>query len=111
MLLGVPVIVTNYSGSTDYATPECALVVDYKLVSVLANEYPGVTGQRWAEANIETAAHHMQWVHEHPDEARELGMRGRRQIERLYNTRTVGEGMRRALDLPEQFGLVVEKTT
>ena len=93
MLLGVPVIVTDYSGTADYATSDCALLVDYEMVPVGEAEYPGVTGQRWADANVATAARHLRWVMENPDEARALGARGRDQIRRLYNARTVGELM------------------
>ncbi len=97
MLLGTPVIVTDYSGSVDYATADCALLVDHTLVPVGAEEYPGVTGQCWAEANVATAAAHMRWVHEHREEARAMGARGRARIELLYAPTVVGEAMLRAL--------------
>jgi glycosyltransferase involved in cell wall biosynthesis len=100
MLLGVPLIVTNYSGSTDYATPDCALIVDYELVPVRETDYPGVNGQCWAEANVASAARNMRWVRENPDEARALGARGRDQIRRLYNARTAGDGLLKALGVP-----------
>ena len=90
MLLDVPVILTNYSGSTDYATKDCALLVDYSLVPVNLGEYPGVTGQRWADADPLSAARHMRWVHEHPAEARMLGMRGHGKVHNLYNEVSTG---------------------
>ncbi len=101
MLLGVPVIVTDYSGSADYATAACALLVDHTLVPVGREEYPGVTGQCWAEANVATAAAHMRWVHEHREEARALGQLGRARIEQLYAPEIVGAAMLRALGLWE----------
>jgi glycosyltransferase involved in cell wall biosynthesis len=97
MLLGVTTIVTDYSGSADYATSDNALLVDYQLTLVAEGDYPGVTGQRWAEANINTAARHMRWVYENRAEARALGRRGRERIQRLYNARTVGEAILDAL--------------
>ncbi len=99
MLLGVPVIVTDYSGSADYATRDCALLVDYDLMPVGVDEYPGVAGQSWANANVATAALHMRWVHEHPAEAAALGARGRARIQHLYNTRSVGEALLTGLGL------------
>jgi len=99
MLLGVPTILTGYSGSDDYATPDCSLIVDYDLVKVGERDYPGVMGQRWAEANVSTAADHMRWIHENPDEARVLGARGRERIEALYNPRIVGKAMIEELGL------------
>ena len=111
MLLGVPVIVTDYSGTADYATPDCALVVDYDLIAVDKDEYPGVTGQSWADANVTTAARHMRWVHENPAKARELGARGRERIRQLYGTKTVGDGMLRALGLAAKAPPVSPRST
>ena len=99
MLLGTPLIVTGYSGSADYATPDCALLVDYDLVPVRPGAYPGAAGQSWAEASTDTAARHMRWVHEHPDEARALGKRGRDRIESLYHPTVIGGAMLAALGL------------
>jgi glycosyltransferase involved in cell wall biosynthesis len=99
MLLGVPTIVTDYSGSSDYATPANALLVDYQLTTVMECDYPGVTGQKWAEANVATAARHMRWVNRNRAKARALGQRGRKQIQRMYNTQIVGEAMLCALGL------------
>ena len=99
MLLGTPVILTDYSGSADYATSGCALLVDHTLVPVSPAEYPGVTGQSWAEANVATAATHMRWVHENGEAARALGARGRARIEQLYAPAVVGAAMLRALGL------------
>ncbi len=99
MLLGTPVILTDYSGSADYATADCAMLVDYTLVPVDPAAYPGVTGQSWAEANIATAAGHMRWVHGNRDAARALGARGRVRIGELYAPAVVGRAMLRALGL------------
>jgi glycosyltransferase involved in cell wall biosynthesis len=100
MLLGVPVIVTDYSGSTDYATSETALLVDYELIPVSEYDYPGATGQRWADANTATAARQMRWVYENRKAARALGRRGHEQISSMYGTRSVGEFILRSLGIP-----------
>jgi hypothetical protein len=97
MMLCVPVIVTDYSGSADYAKADNALLVDYELKRVDVSEYPGVTGQQWAEPSVTTAARHLRWIYEHPNEARLLGRRGRAQIKRLYGPKTVGKAMLREL--------------
>src|SRR5262249_36053804 len=55
MLLGKPVIVTDYSGTRDFTTRETALLVDCELVPVGAEEYPGAAGQVWAEPDIDAA--------------------------------------------------------
>ncbi len=97
MLLGRPTILTGYSGTNDFATEECAYIVDYELVPVTHGEYPGVEGQRWADANVETAARHMRQIYERPDEARRIGELGRAQVLRLLDPHVIGETMRGAL--------------
>jgi glycosyltransferase involved in cell wall biosynthesis len=59
MLLGKPVIVTNYSGSTDYAKPDNACLVDYSLIPVLKGEYIFHENQVWADPDVEHAAWYM----------------------------------------------------
>ena len=58
MLLGVPVILTGYSGTNDFADESCACIVPFTMVDVQTDEYPGVEGQRWAEPDLQTAAHY-----------------------------------------------------
>ncbi len=93
MLLGIPVIVTGYSGTADYADPDCACIVDYTLVPVAQREYPGVEGQRWAEADVAQATGYMRWIHENPRLARQLGERGRTRIATRLAPATVGAAM------------------
>ncbi len=93
MLLGIPVIVTGYSGTADYADADCACVVDYTLVPVLPGEYPGVEGQLWAEADLAQAARSMRWVHDEPERARELGERGRQRVASRLAPAAVGAAM------------------
>src|SRR6185437_13814677 len=56
MLLGKPVIATNYSGSREFAREGTACVVDYKLVPVQEGSYLFFSDQVWAEPDIEHAA-------------------------------------------------------
>jgi glycosyltransferase involved in cell wall biosynthesis len=90
MLLKKPVITTDYSGTTDFATRETALLIDYELVPVRASEYPGASGQVWAEPDTEQAAAAMRRISHDPDLARRLGRAGRELICRLYDPEVVG---------------------
>ena len=102
MLLGKPVILTGYSGTADFATPDCAYVVDYKLKPVSPDEYPGVREDfvvSWADPDIDMAAAHMRHVHQHPKAARALGRRARVQIQRRYGLEKVGRAILEALGL------------
>lgn len=98
MLLGKPTILTGYSGTTDFTTEHSAYLVDYRLVPVAPNEYVGVDGQRWAEANVATAARIMRRVYERPQEAQQVGQLGRDRVLRLLNPEVVGLRMRKAIE-------------
>ena len=99
MLMGKPVILTGYSGTADFATPDCAYVIGYRLVPVGAGDYPGAEGQTWAEANVPQAALAMRRIHEDPDSARATGQRGRARIEHLYDPQVSGRAMLAALGM------------
>jgi glycosyltransferase involved in cell wall biosynthesis len=90
MLLGKPVIVTDYSGTRDFATSETALLVDYELVPVGAEEYPGAREQVWAEADIDDAAAAMRRLARDRALAERLGNAGRARIRELYDPRVIG---------------------
>jgi len=99
MLLGKPVILTDYSGTADFANAECALLVDYTMKPVDPAEYPGVEGQSWADADVAMAARHMVWVAAHPVRAKQLGKKAKARIEALYSPALVGKAVLDALDL------------
>jgi glycosyltransferase involved in cell wall biosynthesis len=90
MLLGKPVIATDYSGTRDFATSETALLVDYELVPVGPDEYPGASGQMWAEPDIDQAAAAMRKLAGDRALADRLGNAGRSRIRELYDPRVIG---------------------
>jgi glycosyltransferase involved in cell wall biosynthesis len=90
MLLGKPVIVTDYSGTRDFATSETALLVDYELVPVGAEEYPGAQAQVWAEPDIEQAAVAMRRLAGDGALAERLSNAGRARIRELYDPGVIG---------------------
>jgi glycosyltransferase involved in cell wall biosynthesis len=59
MLMGKPVIVTNYSGNTDYAKSDNSCLVDYSLVPVKEGQYIFHENQVWADPDVKHAAWHM----------------------------------------------------
>jgi glycosyltransferase involved in cell wall biosynthesis len=90
MLLGKPVITTAYSGTADFTTPETALLIDYELVPVGEVEYPGASGQVWAEPDIEQAASAMRRLAGDGAFAKRLGNAGQSRIRELYDPTTIG---------------------
>ena len=93
MLLGIPVILTGYSGTADFTDPSCACIVGYTLVPVEPGEYPGVEGQRWAEANVTEAARYMRWIHDEPDAAKAMGLRGQQRASEMLSPAKIGADM------------------
>jgi glycosyltransferase involved in cell wall biosynthesis len=90
MLLGKPVITTDYSGTRDFATTETALLVGCELVPVGQDEYPGAEGQVWAEADIGEAVAAMRRIAGDRPLAERLGRAGRAHIRELYDPRVIG---------------------
>lgn len=80
MSLAKPVIATNYSGNTDFMTPENSHLVDYKLVPVGKGAGRYEKNWRWADPDLEQAASFMRYIHNDPDAARRVGEKARKDI-------------------------------
>jgi glycosyltransferase involved in cell wall biosynthesis len=79
MACGVPVVATDYGGSTDLLTPETGFPVDFRLIPVPKDAYPFWEGQVWADADVDHAAWSLREVFERPDEtARRVDNAGQR---------------------------------
>jgi glycosyltransferase involved in cell wall biosynthesis len=101
MMLGKPVIATNYSGSVDFTRSETAFLVDYQLVPVRAGEYEYCcpNGQVWAEANIEQAAHLMHCVATNAELRDTTSLAGQQQFVRSrYGLKACGRRYRLRLE-------------
>ena len=59
MLLGTPVIATNWSGNTEFMDDTMACMVDYEFTVIKADHGPYKAGSRWAEPDTAHAAGHM----------------------------------------------------
>jgi glycosyltransferase involved in cell wall biosynthesis len=105
MLLGRPVVATNYSGNTDFMNAENSFPVKYRLVAIRDGEYPGADGQVWAEADIRDAASQMRRVYEDRAAATVIAEQAQRFMQSHYSAEAVGakyaEWLRRAGAVPE----------
>ena len=91
MLLGKPVIVTNYSGNTDFTLPDNSCLVDYKLVRVNKGEYPLGENQEWAEPNVSHAASYMRRLVDDSVYRNEIARAGQEYIRTHHNSQTTGK--------------------
>jgi len=81
MAYGVPVVATDYGGSTDLLTPETGFPVDFRLIPVPKDAYPFWEGQVWADADVEHASWSLREVFERPDETARRVDNARRRLE------------------------------
>jgi hypothetical protein len=63
--LGLDLIVTDYSSTTDFCTGPLAHSVRYQLIPVLKGEYFDHEGQVWADADVDHAAERLREVAVH----------------------------------------------
>lgn len=98
MLLGKPVIVTDYSGTTDFCRDANCLTVGFRSLEVKAGEYPHGEGQRWAEPDIREAAEHMRRLFNDRDLAARLGQVGHAAISQEFCADAIGRRYRVRLD-------------
>ena len=97
MSLGKSVILTNWSGSTDYTDAEHCLPIDYQLITLEQDYGPYLKGQRWAEPSIEDASVAMRKLVNEPAFADELGRKAQVFIDAEFSPRAVGEKIKSRL--------------
>ena len=64
MLVGTPVIGTNWSANTEFMNSDVACMVDYHMIEIEQDMPPFKKGYRWADANIDQAAAYMKKLYE-----------------------------------------------
>jgi glycosyltransferase involved in cell wall biosynthesis len=112
MALGKPVIATNYSGNVDFMNADNSFPVDYTLVSVGEDEYPGACGQVWAEPDITHAAAHMRRVYDDRDYAERIGPQAGRFMKSRYSAERLGRRyLKRLSELESQLSTTAGRTT
>jgi glycosyltransferase involved in cell wall biosynthesis len=84
MALGKPVIATNWSGPADFLTTSNSFPVGYEIVELSDDHGPYSIGQRWADPDLDEAAHAMRAIVLRPQDAARLGQRGRVDILNRY---------------------------
>lgn len=93
MLLGKPVIATDYSGNTDFMAPDNSYPVDYRLVPLKRDFGPYLRGSLWAEPDFDALCAAMQSVVDDPDEAAARGRQAAIDIAERHSLEAVGYRM------------------
>ena len=104
MLLGKPVIATNYSGNVDFMTPENSYLVDYRIVPLTRDYGPYMRGFVWAEPDVAQAAQYIREVALDRSAADEKGLRARRDMEASRLPAHTGARMRERLETIRSTG-------
>jgi glycosyltransferase involved in cell wall biosynthesis len=91
MAYGKPVVVTNYSGTKDFANEGTACVVDYRLVPVPEGSYPFWKDQVWAEPDIEQAAFLLRKLFIDKEFREKIAFSGQRCVLENFNEKIIGK--------------------
>jgi glycosyltransferase involved in cell wall biosynthesis len=106
MLLGKPVIATDYSASREFVTAATGYPVGYQLIPLREGDYPYPENQVWADPDISHAAWHMRRLAADPESAAEKRRLARAHLERNYSRSAVAQLQTRRLHrlLNGEFG-------
>jgi glycosyltransferase involved in cell wall biosynthesis len=79
MLLGTPVIVTNWSGNVDFCNEGNSYLVDADMIPVKSEhpEFRKLGTLKWANPRVTHAAAMLKKLYDDPENARIVGMRGK----------------------------------
>lgn len=102
MMLGRPVISTDYAATTELVSPATGFPVDYRLIPVAPGAYPFGEGQVWADPDLDHAAWLMARLAAEPGLAEPIVAAARAHISRAYSPGSVAgrqAGRLRALGL------------
>ena len=106
MLMGKPVIGTNYSGNLAFMNRENSLLVDCKLVEIAENGFVYKKGFRWAEPSEAHAAELMRSVFEKRHEHSVRAERAKKEIAEQFSVEKAGKRMERRL---EEIGIAIQR--
>ncbi|MGW3960310.1 glycosyltransferase [Amycolatopsis sp. NPDC005003] len=105
MVRGIPVIATDYSGTTEFFGPEHGWPVPATMIDVGPGWPPYHPEGRWADPDLDVAAAAMRAVADDPAEARRRGRAAREHILRTRSTETAAGWLRERLTEAHQAWL------
>lgn len=97
MLLGIPVIVSNFSGSTDFCNARTSFLVGGKKIPLKIGDYLFYEDQFWFDADIEEASIQMELVASQSRRRCEVAENGKKFIEAHYSLEAIVPQYRKAI--------------
>jgi glycosyltransferase involved in cell wall biosynthesis len=98
MLLGKPVISTDWSATAEFVTPENGCPVRARLVTLEQSHGPYAKGSTWADPDPAHAAEYMRQLHSDRPLAAHLGAAARETIRTRFSPAVIGARYRRRLE-------------
>lgn len=93
MLLGKPVVVTGYGGTTQYTDPEVARIVKWTPAKVGRGALPYPPDGTWADPDVDDLAAALRWIVDEPEAAAAMAERGRRRVAEQHALAHSGQAM------------------
>ena len=84
MLMGKPVVATDWSANTEFCRPDSSFPVKYRLAPVRPGDY-FTSMCEWAEADIGDAARHLRACYDNRPMAADVGARGKAFVEEHFS--------------------------
>lgn len=87
MAMGKPVVCTNWSSTTEFCKPDCAIPIPYRMVPVPPNQVDHPYYQQvkeWAEPDIDAAATALRSLYNNPFLRETIGEKARRSISQQF---------------------------
>jgi glycosyltransferase involved in cell wall biosynthesis len=109
MLMGKPVIATNYSGNLAFMHSGNSLLVDYTLAEIADDNPIYKGGNHWANPSVEHAAALMRQCYEQPEEAGALGAIGQVEAKEKLSLKAAGQRMAEQLAKVPAFAASVSE--
>ena len=91
MSMSLPVIATNWSGITEFATSDTAYLLPYHLVS------SPITGHKWAQVDAKDVRIALRQVYSDPTKAESVGKAGRKHLLSKFSSRTTSSDIIRRI--------------
>jgi glycosyltransferase involved in cell wall biosynthesis len=94
MLLGTPVIATNWSANAEFMDNEVACMVDYTLITIQQDYAHYKAGNRWADPDINQAAEYMKKLCNNENFRNHIAVQAEKHIKKLFAPERIADLIR-----------------